>query len=329
MKFRPSRGAFARPVLGRLTVAMTLGCGLLAIAAPIASAHNVVPVVNGCTSVTFNYSDFPTTGNDAATETLTINGVTGPTKTVTWSNSTTFTDTVPFNGAGLNGDSLTDNVTLSSTADGFMGTETHTFTLSGCKPALIYTGRAYDLGVTASLLGGLIKVGPLTLIDSNPIKTTATTTEGGNLLTANLGSLLLSVTGSQTVATGVGGDGSAANATIEAANSGTLGIKATAIAASSATSCNESTHALTETGGTTIASLTIGGTNVTIPNPIPANYVVLGIPGVTSLVLNEQLPTADGDGLQVNAIDLKLGPLMNLASAQVIIGHAESDVEGC
>jgi len=308
---------------------MTLGCGLLAVMAPIASAHNVVPVLNDCTSITFNYSDFPTTGNDMATETLTVNGVTGPTKTVTWSNSTTFTDTVPFNGAGLNGDTVTDNVTLSSTADGFMGTETHSFVLSGCGPALIYTGRAYDLGVSASLLGGLIKVGPLTLIDSGPIKTPLTTSEGGNLLTANLGSLLLSVTGSQTVATGVGGDGSAANATIESATSGVLGINATAISASSATSCNESTHTLTETGGTTIVGLKIGGTTVTIPNPIPPNYHVLGIPGVVSLILNEQLPTADNAGLQVNAIDLVIGPLMNLASAHVIIGHAESDVEGC
>jgi hypothetical protein len=329
MKYRLSRGVFARPILGRLVAAATLGCGLLAIAAPVASAHNVVPVLNDCSSVTFNYTDFPATGNDTATETLTINGVTGPTKTVTWSNSTTNTDTVAFNGAGLNGDTLTDNVTLSSTADGFVGTETHSFVLSGCGPALIYTGRAYDLGVTASLLGGLVKVGPLTLIDSGPIKTTATTTEGGNLLTANLGSLLLSVTGSQTVATGVGGDGSAANATIESATSGTLGITAKVIAANSATSCNEATHTLTETGGTTITSLKIGTTTVAIPNPIPPNYVVLGIPMVTSLVLNEQLPTADGDGLQVNAIDLKLGPLLNLATAQVIIGHAESDVEGC
>jgi hypothetical protein len=329
MKFRPSRGVFARSVGGRLAVATALGCGVLAITAAVASAHNVVPVLNDCTSVTFNYTDFPATGNDTATETLTINGVQGPTKTVTWSNSTTNTDTVAFNGAGLNGDTLSDDVTLTSTADGFMGTEHHDFLLSGCKPALIYTGRAYDLGVQASLLGGLIKVGPLTLIDSNPIKTTATTSEGGNLLTANLGSLLLSVTGSQAVATGVGGDASAAYAAIENADSGLLGVHATTIAANSMTTCNESTHTLTELGGTTIVSLKIGTVSVVIPNPIPVNYHVLGIPGVVSLVLNEQLPTPDNAGLQVNAIDLTLGPLGMLASAHVIIGHAESDVEGC
>jgi len=279
--------------------------------------------------VTFNYTDFPTTGTNTVTEQLTINGVAQPAKTLTWSNSTTFTDTMPFNGAGLNGKTLTDNVTMSSTADGFMGTETHDFVLSGCGPKLVYTGRAYDIGVQASLLGGLIKVGPLTLIDSGPIKTTATMTEGGNLLTANLGALLLSVTGSQTVATGVGGDGSAANATIEKADSGVLGVHALAVSASSSTTCNESTHTLTEVGGTTIVGLKIGGTTVTIPNPIPVDYHVLGIPGVVSLVLNEQSPTPDNAGLQVNAIDLTLGPLGGLTSAHVIIGHAESDVEGC
>jgi hypothetical protein len=307
-----------------------LGFGVLAVGAQVASAHNGVITLNDCTSVTFTYTSFPTTGTNTSNESVTVNGVT-TTKTITWT-GTTYTDTIPFNGAGDNGKTLSAAASFNSTADGFSNIaypSPFTPTLSGCGPALIYTGRAYDLGVSASLLGGLIHVGPLTLIDSGPIKTAATTTEGGNLLTANLGSLLLSVTGSQMVSTGVGGDGSAANATIEKADSGLLGVHAVAVSAGSMTSCDESTHTLTETGGTTIVGLKIGATTVVIPSPLPPNYKVLGIPGVVSLVLNEQLPTADNAGLQVNAIDLKLGPLGGVASAHVIIGHAESDVEGC
>jgi len=315
--------------------------------ASVAAAHDATftytpgtGVSGSCGSVTYSYFNF-NQGNNQVTEYLTVGS--GPTMTKLFnfnaSGVIAYQPPYTFNASdtwailsGTTGQSVTASATW--TAAQALGAvspvppPSATFTLS-CAPNLVYTGRAYDVGVQASLLGGLVKLGPLTLIDSGPIKTTATTTEGGNLLTANLLPLLLSVTASQSVSTGVGGDASTANATIESANSGILGIAATVVAANSKTSCDASTNTLTESGGTTIASLTIGGTNITIPNPIPANYKVLGIPGVASLVLNEQLPTPDNAGLQVNAIDLTIGPLANLASAHVIIGHAESDVEGC
>lgn len=86
-----------------------------------------------------------------------------------------------------------------------------------------------------------------------------------------------------------------------------------------------------ETGTTTIAGLVIGGTDVCAalglePICTPEPNTVLELPGIGVLVLNEQIPSADG--LIVNAVHLRVLGAFDEAfpvGLDVVIASAESD----
>jgi len=192
-----------------------------------------------------------------------------------------------------------------------------------------YTGDADNLSATASVLGA-IKV-PLTTINNiGPIAKTVASNNSNTIITESVPPLGLS--GSQllsSVVTAVGSSTATASTnglSLGLPVAGAAVISTGEIQASSQTTCTASTGAISSTPSVTIASLKIGTMTVNIPSPIPKNdKISLGALG--SVTLNEQTPITDG--LAVNAIDIRLLTDEGLGSAQVIIGHAESDVEGC
>jgi len=325
MIFRPSRGTPGHKTGRRFALVLALGCGVVAVGAPVASAHSALATLNDCSSVTFSYINFPATGTDKATEKITINGVT-TTTVATWSNSSTHSDTVDFNGTGDNGKTITTNEVMTSSADGFVGNgPKQTFTLSGCALPLVYTGDAYNLE-----LFGLLPLGPINQV--GPVSTTAATNPPPSIILNESIPALVSLVGAQLESNVVTGSGSStATTSVNSLSLNPLGIAAIStgeIQSSSQTTC--SAGAITTSGSTTIASLTIAGMNITIPSPLPANTSI-GIPGVGTVTLNEQAPVIVGGkkvGLTVNAIDINI-TLLGLVHEQIIIGHAESDVEGC
>jgi hypothetical protein len=111
--------------------------------------------------------------------------------------------------------------------------------------------------------------------------------------------------------------GCTASSSIASVAVNTLGNLAATAVASSATETSNGT-ACTPSGTTTIASLSIGGTTIVIPNPVPPCFAVIPPPlsGIASITLNEQICAADGT-FTVNAIHITvLGSLQDIKIAQ-------------
>jgi hypothetical protein len=187
-----------------------------------------------------------------------------------------------------------------------------------------YTGDAYDLYVKAGSLGAT------TVNQVGPIATMAAESKSHTVVNESLPQLGLK--GQQFVSSVVTGNDVSTGAA--STNGLSLGlplpgvpeITTGEVKSTSQTSCDASTGALSSTGSTTITSLKIGTNKVKIPSPIPTNdKISLGALG--SVTLKEQTPITDG--LAVNAIDINLLTKTGLGTVQVIIGHSESDVEGC
>jgi hypothetical protein len=198
--------------------------------------------------------------------------------------------------------------------------------------ALTYTGRAYDVFARAGLLG-LIKetVGPVN--DTGSFSQT-TSASGSNTVVPITGTPLTANVLNVAYAFGAGSSSFTAQVGNETLSlTGVPTVVSNQITANSKTTCTAGTRH--STGSTSIAFLQIGttvvvgpaGSGALIPSgPIPANTVLLNVPGVAKVVLNEQTPITDG--LSVNAIDVTVG-VAPLVSAQVIVSHAESDLHGC
>ena len=331
MRFRPSRDVSARSRVRRLALSVVVGCGFFAVWAPIASAAGTVNITfNDCTSVTFTYSGYQASPfhSHTAVETLTLHGRQVASKTFTFNTSSAM-DTLPFSG-GMNGQTLV----ATATVDG--GTPvTASDVLTGCP--VTYTGDAYNLRASAKLLGAVV-LSPLTINEVGPVSTMSATSPSSTVLSESLPALGL--TGAQLVSSvTTGNDVSTANTSVNNLSvlglpMGAPGIVTSEIQSSSQTTCNTSTNTNSSTGSTNIAYLAIGSTVVVGPGPgaiipsgpIPKNTTIpLGPIG--SVVLNEQTPIPGG--LAVNAVDIRLLTDLGLGTVNVIIGHAESDVEGC
>ena len=319
MKNRPGRGILGGSMARRFALLTTLGCGLLAVGVPVASARTAAVSFNGCTSATFTYTDFGANNPITVQETVTKGATTVATKSFSFTPAAagdTQTDTVPLPGL-TNGEVLVGKATITSGGSGSYTSPAHTVT--GC--AVTYTGRAFDLYAAANVLG--LTLAPTYINDSGSLASPNPINESNTVLTATIGSLVNAGVASQSVT--ASSDASMASATITGAavSALSLGLNATAVASASLTTCNASTNAITTSGSTTITNLVINGASITLPNPIPVDYMPVNLGLLGTVTLNEQIKTASG--LVVNAIDIKL-----LGGAvQVIIGSSESDVEGC
>lgn len=333
MRLRPGRGTPNRSRGRRLALFFALGCGAFAVGAPIASAHSVSIAFNDCTSVTFAYHDFGQGNPYTAHETVSDNGKVVASKTFSFTPplpQDTQTDTINLPGL-KNGDSLVATTMYSGPYGS--GTVTASHVVTGCP--VTYTGDAYNLRASAKLLGN-VTLSPLTINEVGPVSTMSAVSPSHTILSESFPPLGLN--GAQLVSSiTTGNNTSTANTSVNSLSvlglpQGAPGITTSAVQSSSKTVCNASTNQTSSTGSTNIASLTIGNTVVVGPGgavpsgPIPANTTIpLGPVG--SVILNEQTPITGG--LAVNAIHVKLLTDLGLGTVDVVIGHAESDVEGC
>jgi hypothetical protein len=120
---------------------------------------------------------------------------------------------------------------------------------------------------------------------------------------------------------------SASSAEVEKLLLGLPGLKITAdvIEAHSAAKCSQETQTVATSGGSTIVNLKINGTPVAyMPKP-NQKYT---IPGVATITLNEQY-RPDVNTIVVNAIHVVVPGAPGIASANVIVSHAESGINSC
>jgi hypothetical protein len=327
-----------RPI-GRLAIVFSLACTSLAIAASAASAATASASLTGCASVTFSYHDFGAGQSVTAMETVTVNGTTVVSKTVHFTQATsgaTTTDTVAVP-SPANGKTVVAKTTYTVSPDGSSGSVTSPLGIITACP-VTYTGKAYNLGASASL-AGITVLSPLTINQVGPVATTSAVSPSSTILNESLPALGL--TGAQLVSSvTTGGDVSTAATSVNSLSVLGLPLGAPAItngviSSTSTTKCDVATATLSPSpsGTTNIASLTIGTTDVVGTGPgalVPAGPIapntVVSLGPLGSVILNEQIPITDG--LEVNAVDVKLSPLM-LASVNVISGQSDSDIEGC
>jgi hypothetical protein len=199
--------------------------------------------------------------------------------------------------------------------------------LAAPKPVFTYTGDAYNLSVTGTLLGN-----PLTPITLNEVGPIDTTTGEGNRSKIMFESVpLLGLTAKQFLSTVFTGQGRT-KATTRASGVKVLTVPGSAppistggIRSSSLTKCDKYTGALTTVGLATVGFIQIGTQKIRVAhNPTPPNDTV-SLGSLGSVTFNEETPTTDG--LSVNAVDLNL--TTSLGPVEVIIGHAESGLDNC
>jgi hypothetical protein len=318
----------------RLVLVALSTCGALGVLAPAAFAHTANVAFNGCTSVTFNYANFPTTGTNVASEVVKINGTVVKTQTATWSGTSTYTDTVDYNGTGDTGNTIVGSTSWTgSESDGASGSGSGTKNLSGCAPKpvpLVYTGRAYDASVSAALLGVVSQlVGPVN--DTGAVSTTATTNKTTSVVPITGSPITASVLNT-TQTTGNGSSFFAAQVGEESVSGLSLpSVASSQVTTTSKTTCNASTGKTSSVGTTDIVYLKIGGTVIVgagglyAPDTTFTPNFTINL-GLAKVVINEQIPITNG--LAVNAVDVTAG-IPNLLTTQVIVAHAESDIEGC
>lgn len=181
------------------------------------------------------------------------------------------------------------------------------------------TGRAFGLSANVNLLLLNLSVPPTP--DTGQVRT-ATASSTTTPCTAHLGALavisadVLCANVTTTLAPGTS-TGTASVADVTIGVPGLPVITATAVQATSTTTCAATS------GATTITNLTIGGVPVNVnvgPN------TTINVAGLAQLVINEQVPVPGADkGLTVNALHLTgLG-----GAVDVVVASATSDAHNC
>lgn len=176
-------------------------------------------------------------------------------------------------------------------------------------PVLNFDAHAYGAKVT----GPLVTAGPLA--PSDLTCTSAPGATSNNLVTAvipgiaTFGAIATNVSGSTDTS---GLQTATAQATVGKLN--LLGglITADAVTAN-ATASDDATGTVTPTGNVTLTNLKVAGASVTATAPNTKINLLIG-----TVVVNEQTPTAGGDGISVTALHIKV--FGNTLDA--VIGHA-------
>jgi hypothetical protein len=190
------RGVLRHRGARRLALFTTLGCGILALLAPVASAFSASVAFNGCASVSFNYHDF-TPGNPVtATETLSVNGVQVASQPFAFTPSApnlTETDSIPI-ADRHNGDTLVASTTYSVPTQGVFNAVVTSppYTLAGCatsttivttaSSAVLAGGQIFD---AAALSGGTSPTGTITFNLFGPGDTTCSKSLSTSTATVN------------------------------------------------------------------------------------------------------------------------------------------------
>ncbi len=174
------------------------------------------------------------------------------------------------------------------------------------------TGHAFGLQSS-----GLVGISPTP--DTGAIQTASAATFAPPCV-ATISGLISAGTLCAKVVTSLNPGTSTANASVQSANIGVLGLPVIKVGAVQSTSTTRCTGA---TGTASIASISVGGIPVNVAlNPAPNTGVnVLGV----TLIFNEQTPVAGADqGLTVNAVHIKALGLLD-----VVIASSTSDIHNC
>lgn len=183
---------------------------------------------------------------------------------------------------------------------------------AGTLKFLYLTGRAYGLATS-----GLVGISPTP--DTGPVATASAGTVALPCV-LTISGLVSAHTLCANVTTAVNPGASTANASVQDATIGVLGlpvIKIGLVQSTSHTTCAGSS------GDVTITSITVGGIPVNV-SLHPGPNTTISVLGIT-LVLNEQLPVAGADqGLTVNAVHVKALGLLD-----AVLASSTSDIHNC
>lgn len=181
---------------------------------------------------------------------------------------------------------------------------------SDSSPGVVYGGRAFAAYLRLPTLG----VSPTTISEAGPLPP-AGGSDSSTLLTLNLPGILKADVLDASTSAAQGAAESEASLTNVVILPGHLAqVTASLVRAESQASC------LGAGGSSTIANLTFAGLSVVVTGQ--PNQTV-SIPGVATLVINEQIPSSStaSHGMTVRALHLTL-----LTGDEVILSHAETGV---
>ena len=186
-----------------------------------------------------------------------------------------------------------------------------------------YSGRATVINTTVKVLTANAHV---VVADTGNLDPWGTTRETTIATVDNPPPVFLHSSTMDAVTSGSNGT-SASSAEVEKLSTkvGELTITADVIEAHSAAKCSQATQTVATSGGATITNLKINGTPIAyMPKP---NWKV-SIPGVATIIMNEQY-RPDVNSIVVNAIHVIVPGAPGVASADVVISHAESGIISC
>jgi hypothetical protein len=123
---------------------------------------------------------------------------------------------------------------------------------------------------------------------------------------------------------GIGDDAAGSHAAASVAKVNVLnGVVTCDLVVAMTSSHSDGRAATSSPDGSTLLGLAVAG--VPMGDVLPAPNTSIPVPGVGTVVLNEQVPTGDGistSGLQLNMIHVYLG---GLAPGEVVVGSARSE----
>ncbi|MBP7451948.1 MAG: hypothetical protein KA914_04030 [Ottowia sp.] len=196
------------------------------------------------------------------------------------------------------------------------------------------TARGYGLNATASVAG--IGLG-LPLADTgiqtappnfNALQSLATASvSAGALLSVNAG-VLTGTAQSALAQNTVAATGGVANLNLTllgVGGVGVLGVASDAVSSSTSVTCAAGVPVATQSSS--IANLRVNGLLGSIVVPVnPGPNTVIGVPGVASITLNEQI--ALGGSFATNAIHININ-VAGLITADIAIGHSQAAMPNC
>jgi hypothetical protein len=251
--------------------------------------------------------------------------------TITWGDGSPATaGTISVSGSGF---AVSGTHTYAGTGPFVFTVHVHICDIGGsCADAVsilhitYMTGRAFGLSLQLAALSSNVKIGPMpdTHQVANSLASTTHTPCSLGVTTAVLtaGALCVNVTTSTTP------HSSTATATVARATiklgSGLPVISVVGLQSTSTSSCSS------ESGGTTIVSLTIGGHPVTLTGSSNVTIPITGFPGA-KLVVNEQQLVLGPNGdkvFTVNGLHLYVPSTLGI-SADVVLASATSDIHNC
>jgi len=267
----------------------------------------------------------PTASGSSTLTNLVINGTTitvtgAPNQTVSVPGAAIVINEQQMSVTGNGNQSITVNalhvILLNSSVDVIFAQSIAGITCSASTPPP-YTYNGNATGIIASLLGAsATRIAHTGSLPSAGGSITTFSSTGVNL---GMGQVTAGALSSST-----SGSAGTTNSSAQVSNAGvnvlgSLTLSASTVESSATATCG--TNGATASGNSTVANLVINGTTITVTG---APNQLVTVPGVGSVVINEQIPSSTGTGnktITVNALHvILLSPALDAVFAQSIAG---------